>query len=395
MRKKTKLSKTSINKIEEFLKSNENLIIDKDELITFLTNEVKVIKDCSEALIINNYLENVSLYYYDEDIDYSKLKIAVRNKLASLFVSNDCEDNIDIYFNEIKRQYINHPVDEQNDLEFTAENKDIFIQNNLKQVITCAKKFLGLGLPFEDLIQAGNMGLMVAFDKYDKNKANLRISIIKNIDLSELTSFTYKQAEDIIKKSFSYSKNLEQTLKDLPKEGFGSKELFIKWANDTIKTAAFSSVAFKWIMAYIRIELNKYGKPLRLPTYNSEDTEKYSIIRLDAENNYTEDVYSDDIMYEVVNDEFIVEDESMDNEEKNNTFKDIISSLLNTLDGQSRRIIKKRYGIGCAFEKSVSEIAYEEGLSLNKVKYIINSVFKTFMNNISPTDKETIKELLK
>ncbi len=44
------------------------------------------------------------------------------------------------------------------------------IQKNLRLVISIAKKHRGYGLPFEDLIQEGNLGLMKAVEKFDPER---------------------------------------------------------------------------------------------------------------------------------------------------------------------------------------------------------------------------------
>jgi RNA polymerase primary sigma factor len=50
----------------------------------------------------------------------------------------------------------------------TARSK--LIERNLRLVIPVAKKYRGKGLPFGDLIQEGNIGLMRAADKFDPEK---------------------------------------------------------------------------------------------------------------------------------------------------------------------------------------------------------------------------------
>lgn len=396
-----KLNKTSLKSLESLFKKinvNEDVKLKFTEIVT---KDCKLLRDCSERAIVDFYIdtfknmlnENIEI---NEDF-YSKLKAKTRNQLAKKYTSHKTFDNnIDIYFNEVKREYILHPQGESDDLEFCQDNRDIFIKNNLKLVVEAARRYQNLGLPLEDLIQIGNIGLLTAFDKFDTERANLRFSIIKDIKSSENESFTFEQANELIKRNFTYTKSLEATSNKLPKEGFASKEEFITWTNENVKKASFASISFIWIRASIINELNKLSKIVRVPKSAQQEGEnQISIIRLDSLNPHTDDNYSDNVISDTAMDEFIIEDEYMEHMERQNVFKSLVSKALDKLSVTDRRIVKKRYGIDMPYQLSINDIAENENLTTNKVKYILSNAIKVITNSISPEDKRTLMELLK
>src|SRR3712207_2055214 len=78
------------------------------------------------------------------------------------------------YFARIdKGELLTH--EEEIDLSKRANQGDArarqrLIEKNLRLVISVAKKYRGMGLPFEDLIQEGNIGLMKAVEKFDPDR---------------------------------------------------------------------------------------------------------------------------------------------------------------------------------------------------------------------------------
>jgi RNA polymerase sigma factor (sigma-70 family) len=400
--RKFKLSQTSLNKINKYIDNNNLSEKNANILSEQIIYDAKMIKDCSEKSIVDFYLETCNELLKNSETPFSEefmdnLKMQTRHKLVQKYVSKNTFDNsIDIYFNDVKREYILHPQGESEEIEFCDENRDIFIKNNLKLAIECAKRYQNLGLPFEDLIQIGNLGLLMAFEKFDKERSNLRISIVKDIKNSNNEIFTFEQAKNIITKNFKYTKLLDSTLKKIPENGFTSKSDFLEWTDKNIKKASFSSISFFWIKASILFELNNYGKIIKIPK-SIKDKEKNSIniIRLDSLNPHTDDCYHDNQISEIANDEFVVEDESIQEMERKNIFKELISKLLCHLNPLDRRIIKKKFGIDLPFPMSINEIAENEGITSNKVKYSLTSSMKIIGSKIPAKDKETIIELLR
>lgn len=403
-----KLCKTNQVKVDKWLNKYKKTYDIEDDYFNelseyindLLIKDLHSLKDCSEKNIVEYYLSYLedhqdTIDLYDKEY-WNHAKQSVRNRLAQKYTGNKTFDNnIDIYFNDVKSEYIKVPFNESENLEFTEENYDVFIKNNLKLVIECAKRYQNLGLPFEDLIQAGNEGLLVALKKYKKDKANLRVSMLKLIDESPLHKFDYDQSETLVRQAFLYSKNLDTTINKLPREGFSSKLDFENWVKENIKPASFASVAFMWIRAYIIIELNKVSNLVHVPqSAQKNGTTIANIIRLDSINPHTDDCYHDNQTSKVTEEEFIVEDENLENVEKQNLFKELIDNSLCYLSNLERRIVKKRFGIDYPYELSINDIAENESLSINKVKYIINNAMKKIAQAIPAKDREMIRSLL-
>ena len=406
-RLRTRLNKTSQKKIDKFFKdcNKQGFNVDltnavKEELVSVILEDVRGIRDTSEKTIVDLYLEYCNDIMECVDSLQDKLK-RTRNKIR-LTIADKCtsklhSDIIDIYFNDVKRQYIYHPQNESVNMDFTNDNKDIFISNNLKLVVSIAKKYRNFGLPFEDLIQAGNVGLLTAFEKFDASRNTLRKKIILDIESSKHEDFTYAEIIDILNNNFTYDNMLSKIEKNIPQDGFQSKQEFIDWVKKNVKTAAFASVAYRWIEASIRQELSKYKTAIRFPKSNidvGENTkpENY-IISLDSVNPYTEDNYNDNILAEVNNDSFAIEDEKLLNEERSEYFKNILDKAMADLSNKERRIIRKRFGIGFPNELTIVEISESEGIPVSEVKSIINDSLEHISNNIDDDSRNNILEL--
>ena len=405
-RGRNSLNKTSQRKISDFikhiipeLKGVDPVWLEK-EFSTVVLNDVKGIKESNEKKIVDLYIQYGSilpehLENIQEGINIVSYK--VRHFLSETYTDKTHDDIIDMYFNDVRREYILCPSNASNNLEFIPENRDTFIRNNLKLVVSIAKKYRNFGLPFEDLIQAGNYGLMIAFERFDANRNTLRGKVITAIKESKYDYFSKDDAVSLLSEFFTYDNILAKAEKKLPEDGFESKDEFIDWAKVNVKTAIFASVAYRWIESYIKQELGHHRSTVRF-SKTKEDKENPNsaanyVISLDSVNPYTDDNYNDNLLEDITHEEFIIEDERIVNEERNEYFKDVIDRALSGLSLLDRRIIKKKFGIGFPNELSNNEIAESEGLSLSDVKNSINKSLKYIEEEIPDAVKENIIEL--
>ena len=94
--------------------------------------------------------------------------------LLSLKEESFSEDSVRLYLREIGRVKMIKPDEEIELARRIARGdegaKKKLIQANLRLVISIAKKYVNRGLPFQDLIQEGNLGLIRAAEKFDHTK---------------------------------------------------------------------------------------------------------------------------------------------------------------------------------------------------------------------------------
>ena len=60
----------------------------------------------------------------------------------------------------------------RSEIQIADDARDTLIKANQRLVISVAKRYRGLGVPFLDLIQEGNLGLMRAVERFDPSKGN-------------------------------------------------------------------------------------------------------------------------------------------------------------------------------------------------------------------------------
>lgn len=95
-------------------------------------------------------------------------------------VTREVASSLSMYLQEISKVPLLKPYEEvelskkiraqiltEEDKAKAKRAADKMAESNQRLVVSVAKRYIGRGLPFEDLIQEGNMGLLIAVQKYD------------------------------------------------------------------------------------------------------------------------------------------------------------------------------------------------------------------------------------
>lgn len=109
-----------------------------------------------------------------EKLDYDSVVIEEPKNSENLSVVNS-DDSVKIYLQQIGKIPLlsseeEHEVARKIKDENCNLSRKILINANLRLVVSIAKKYIGRGLSFLDLIQEGNMGLIRATEKFDYTK---------------------------------------------------------------------------------------------------------------------------------------------------------------------------------------------------------------------------------
>lgn len=245
-----------------------------------------------------------------------------------------------IYLKEISKYPLLSKEEEQSlaakAVQGDKEAKEKLIKHNLRLVVSVAKKYIGKGLSFQDLIQEGNLGLIVAIDKFDPEKGfklstyavywikqfimnglmknrNIRVPINIIVLISKIKKINQESWKEL---------NRELTIKELT-EKLNVSEKQIKIANDWIKDTSSIDIVIG----------------------EDEDATIASFI---------EDAQAETAFFDVENQEL----------------SDAIESVLNTLTDREKVIIKRRFGIGQDRPETLEEI----GLSINRTKERVRQI---------------------
>ena len=152
-------------------------VAEMDKLYELLAqNHVEIADDLDTESIL---LDTEDFDAVDEDgIKVAEEKSSVRDEEWKIYATSSDSQNIDdpvkVYLKEIGRVQL-LTSEEEMELAKRMQNGDAYAKKrlseaNLRLVVSIAKRYVGRGMQFLDLIQEGNLGLIKAVEKFDYTK---------------------------------------------------------------------------------------------------------------------------------------------------------------------------------------------------------------------------------
>jgi RNA polymerase primary sigma factor len=225
----------------------------------------------------------------------------------------------------------------QGNIQDARAARDHLIKANTRLVVSIAKRYMSRGVPFLDLIQEGNLGLMKAVEKFDYHRGYrfstyatwwIRQTITRAIADQGRTIRVPVHMSDRIRRLYKIARQLEQDLgrKPTPEEIAHEMEI--------------DSRKVQWMM---RVS----WRPLSLesPVGEEEDTELGSFVEDEATPTPTQSAYQ-------------------------NLLREKIEDVLSTLSPREARILRLRFGLHNGRPYTLEEVGQKFGLTRERIRQI-------------------------
>ena len=136
--------------------------------LVYSQNKQRIEKHGLESINLqNSIITMIEAYFIINDIEIVKIQNTYYNEG---YLTDDVYKD---YVSKLRRVELSKEDEHEILREIKSGDKkqrDMFVENNLLLVISIAKRYVGYGLDFMDLIQEGNMGLIKAIERFDINK---------------------------------------------------------------------------------------------------------------------------------------------------------------------------------------------------------------------------------
>lgn len=313
--KELNLNVRQIDKIYEYLEASNIVVLNptdedepNDDALLELEDDSEILNDTEDlSTMVSTISDDPVKQYLKEIGSYPLLSVAEEIELAKKI---EAGDNM---------------------------AKQVLAESNLRLVVSIAKRYVGRGLSFLDLIQEGNLGLIKAVDKFDYNKGYkfstyatwwIRQAITRSIADQSRTIRIPVHMSEVINKTYRVSRNLLQELGREPSE----QEL---------------ADAMNLPIEKVREILKVSADPISLDTPIGEEDDSHL-------------------------GDFIKDDTIMGPEDAASyaVLQDQISKLLDTLTEREQRVLILRFGLQDGRSRTLEEVGKEFNVTRERIRQI-------------------------
>lgn len=303
-------------------------------------------KELEKYGLMSEDISDENIDFHELDADEDVLEAVEDPKVQENLTSVNSDDSVRIYLQQIGKIPLLSSEEEYDLAKKIYEEKDEFSKNllvnaNLRLVVSIAKKYIGRGLSFLDLIQEGNMGLMKAAGRFDYTKG-YKFSTYATWWIQQSITRAIADKARIIRLPIHMIESLGKIRRatiDLTTE--------LGHAPTKQEIAYRLGVPVSKLTAIVKSAQSTIS--METPANSSEDSSKIA--------------------------DFIVDEDSIAPENRvsqENLFEDI-RKMLNQLSPKERDVLILRYGLdNNGAKKTLDEIGSQYGVSRERIRQIEN-----------------------
>ena len=361
-----RMSEFKLEEVKDLInKGKEEGMLTTEEITETLSN-LDLTKDQIEN--IYDVLQNLNIEIVseeDEDIDnitQKKKEEEILKKKLDFSVKSPTNDPVRMYLKEIGKVRLLTAAEEVQ-LAKRIEKGDMnaksrLVEANLRLVVSIAKKYVGRGMLFLDLIQEGNLGLIRAVEKFDYKKGYKFSTYATWWIRQAITRAIADQARTI-----RIPVHMVETINKLIRV---QRQLLQKYGREPTAEEIAQHLEFTPDKVREIMKISQEPVSLETPIGEEEDSHLGDFIE-DADVEAPSDAASFTMLQEQLNE------------------------VLNTLNDRERKVIQLRFGLQDGHPRTLEEVGREFGVTRERIRQIES---KTLSKLRHPNRSSALRDFL-
>jgi len=229
------------------------------------------------------------------------------------------------------------------------------IRSNLRLVINIAKRYMYLGIPFLDLIEEGNLGLMKAVEKYNPNKG-FRFSTYAAWWIKQGITRSISEQGKMIRVPVYMNELIAKWKKT--KEGLGHKLKRVPTDDDVAKKMRLSDDKKEQISFWMSTTTSSLDAPV------GDESESDVMDLIENKTSVSPDATIEHLLD-----------------------KERVENLMEIMSGREKEILDMRFGLADNSSHTLAEVAKKLGVSRERVRQIEEAALRKLKKFVQEQEK--------